>query len=69
MISNVKLNIPTSSNIIKSRNIYRTKANNPKLFYLLANINDNTTKSYFDNINDQQLNILYSNLRNSKAHC
>ena len=48
----------SSINNIKSRNIYRTKANNPNLFYLLAIINDNTTKGYFDNINDQELNIL-----------
>jgi hypothetical protein len=62
IISNVVLNINVSNdNTVISRNIYRTKREMPNKFYLLATINDNTTLTFFDNINDSSLLNLYNN--------
>ena len=57
-------NIPISNdNRVIGRRIYRTPASgsaNMNIFYLLKDINDNTTTNYIDMINDTNLGLEYS---------
>ena len=53
-------NIPISNdNRVIGRRIYRTRANE-NTFYLLKDINDNTTTNYIDMINDTNLGLAYN---------
>ena len=57
--SNIKITIPTSfNNNVSGRKLYRTKLNDDT-FYLVADIKDNTTSDWIDNINDSKLDIMY----------
>ncbi len=56
----IKLILPISNNgLVIGRKIYRTKANDTKL-YLLKIINDNINTGFIDNINDNVLGIEYN---------
>ena len=48
-------NIPTGSNRVTARKIYRTKVNEIYDYYYLATISDNITATYTDNIADSSL--------------
>ena len=59
-------NIPLSDNAnVIGRRIYRTKSNDTKL-WLLVDIDDNTTTTYIDTINDDELAIEYEIYNNIK---